>query len=143
MYTKLLNLTWVIHIPRLQSLDMGACDSLEALIEDDKSKVSEIEQELGLLSKLMTLNLYNLPNLQSICKQALPFPSMSSILVAFCPSLRKLPLNSITCTKRSLQKINGEQQWWDALVWEDENINIILTTFILPCGNMAPSAYAT
>ena len=116
---------------------------MKEVIKDDESKVSEIELELGLFSRLTTLNLYSLPNLRSICGQALPFPSLTNISVAFCPSLGKLPFDSKTGNKKSLQKINGEQQWWDALVWEDDNINQILTPYFVPCGDKAPSECAT
>ena len=98
MCPKLLNLTWLIHIPWLQSLRVEACDSKEAVIQDDESKISEIEQELGMFSTLRTLKFYNLPYLQSMCSQALPFPSLTSISVVLCPSLRKLPLDSKTST---------------------------------------------
>ena len=143
MCPNLLNLTWLIHAPRLLFLDVGACHSMKEVIKDDESKVSEIELELGLFSRLTTLNLYSLPNLRSICGQALPFPSLTNISVAFCPSLGKLPFDSKTGNKKSSQRINGEQQWWDALVWEDDNINQILTPYFVPCGDKAPSECAT
>ena len=44
MYPDLLNLAWLIHAPRLLSLDLGACDSMKEVIKDDKSKVQKLNK---------------------------------------------------------------------------------------------------
>lgn len=61
---------------------------------------------------------FKLPNLKSICHEALAFPCLERIYVLGCPSLRKLPL-SLESGKRNGVLI-GEEEWWNQLEWDDE-----------------------
>ena len=104
----------------LVSLVVRNCQSLEEVIGEGGG-VSEIEQDLVVFSRLKTLHLWSLPKLKSICGRPLPFPSLREFDVRFCLSLRKLPFDSHTSTRKNLEKIKGEREWWDGLVWEDQN----------------------
>ncbi|KAJ9672997.1 hypothetical protein PVL29_026321 [Vitis rotundifolia] len=128
---KLLNLTWLIYATRLQFLDVSFCDSMEEVIEDKKSGVSEIQQELGLFSRLVSLDLSFLPNLRRIYRRPLQFPSLKEMTVKFCPNLGKLPFDSKAGISNSLQKIHGAQEWWDGLEWEDQTIVQNLTPYFV------------
>ena len=118
--SRLSNLTWLAHAQNLVSLVVRNCQSLEEVIGEGGG-VSEIEQDLVVFSRLKTLHLWSLPELKSICGRPLPFPSLREFDVRFCPSLRKLPFDSHTSTRKYLEKIKGEREWWDGLVWEDQN----------------------
>ena len=118
---KLLNLNWLIHAPKLQFLNVEDCIT-EKVIEDEKSEVSEIEQDSSVFSRLISLTLSSLPNLRNICGCPLPFPSLRYISVVSCSNLKKLPFDSNTGMSKKLEKIEGEQKWWAGLEWEDQTI---------------------
>ncbi|KAL6313624.1 hypothetical protein AAG906_006995 [Vitis piasezkii] len=130
---KLLNLTWLICAPSLQFLSVKFCESMEKVIDDERSEVLEIEVDhLGVFSRLKSLTLLWLPKLRSIHGRALSFPSLRYIRVFACPSLRKLPFDSNIGVSKKLEKIKGEQEWWDELKWEDQTIMHNLTPYFQP-----------
>ena len=131
---KLLNLTWLICAPNLQLLSVEFCESMEKVIDDERSEVLEIVEvdHLGVFSRLVSLTLVYLPMLRSIHGRALPFPSLRHILMLGCPSLRKLPFDSNTGVSKKLEKIMGDQEWWDGLDWEDQTIMHNLTPYFQP-----------
>ncbi|RVW72809.1 putative disease resistance protein [Vitis vinifera] len=121
---KLLDLTWIIYIPSLEQLFVHECESMEEVIGD----ASGVPQNLGIFSRLKGLNLHNLPNLRSISRRALSFPSLRYLQVRECPNLRKLPLDS-NSARNSLKSIRGESKWWQGLQWEDETIQLTFTPY--------------
>ncbi|RVW24658.1 Disease resistance protein RPS5 [Vitis vinifera] len=127
--SKLLNLTWLIYAPNLKFLSIDDCLSLEEVVEIEKSEVSELELNFDLFSRLVSLTLINLPKLRSICRWRQSFPSLREITVLGCPRIRKLPFDSDTGTSKNLEKIIGEQEWWDGLEWEDKTIMHSLTPY--------------
>ncbi|KAJ9673023.1 hypothetical protein PVL29_026345 [Vitis rotundifolia] len=106
---KLLNLNWLIHAPKLQFLNVEDC-IMEKVIEDEKSEVSEIEQDSSSAKS------------KEYMWMSLPFPSLRYISVVSCPNLKKLPFDSNTVMSKKLEKIEGEQKWWADLEWEDQTI---------------------
>ena len=117
---RLLDLKWLIYAPSLQILYVEDCALMEDIMGND-SGVSEIDENLGIFSRLTSLNLINLPRLKSIYPQPLPFPSLEEINVVACLMLRSLPFDVNSATK-SLKQIGGEQRWWARLQWGDETI---------------------
>ena len=119
---RFLNLTWLIYAPSLELLSVGDSQEMEEIIGSDECGDSEIEQQnLSVFSRLVKLTLVAVPNLKSIYKWALPFPSLKEIGVIGCPNLRKLPLNSNSATN-TLKKIEGHLTWWEELEWENDNL---------------------
>ncbi|KAL6313562.1 hypothetical protein AAG906_006927 [Vitis piasezkii] len=130
---KLLNLTWLICAPSLQFLSVLECESMEKVIDDERSEILEIEVDhLGVFLRLTSLALVRLPELRSIHGRALSFPSLRYIHVYQCPSLRKLPFDSNTGVSKKLEEIHGKQEWWDGLEWEDQPIMHNLTPYFQP-----------
>ena len=121
---KLLDLTWIIYIPSLEDLTVHECESMEEVIGD----ASGIPENLGIFSRLEDLTLDLLPNLRSISRQALPFPSLKTLRVIECPNLRKLPLDS-NGARNNLKTIEGTSEWWRGLQWEDETIQLTFTPY--------------
>ena len=130
--SKLLDLTWLIYSPCLQSLTVSACESMEELIGGSDGVV---EENSGLFSRLTTLQLENLPKLKRIYNWVLPFPSLKMIYVHSYENSRKIPFDSNT-VKNSLKKIQAEQSWWDGLQWEDEAIKQRFNSFFMPLEYM-------
>ena len=130
--SKLLNLTWLIYAPCLQSLAVSTCESMEELIGGSDRVV---EENSRLFSRLTTLQLENLPKLKRICNWVLPFPSLKMIYVHSCENLRKIPFD-FNIGKNSLKKIQAEQIWWDGLQWEDEAIKQRFNSFFMPSEYM-------
>ncbi|RVW89671.1 disease resistance protein SUMM2-like [Vitis vinifera] len=131
---KLLNLTWLIYAPNLQLLSVEFCESMEKVIDDERSEVLEIVEvdHLGVFSRLVSLTLVYLPKLRSIHGRALLFPSLRHILMLGCSSLRKLPFDSNIGVSKKLEKIMGDQEWWDGLDWENQTIMHNLTPYFQP-----------
>ena len=103
---------------------------MEKVIDDERSEILEIAVDhLGVFSRLRSLALFCLPELRSIHGRALTFPSLRYICVFQCPSLRKLPFDSNIGVSKKLEKIKGEQEWWDELEWEDQTIMHKLTPY--------------
>ena len=126
---RFLDLTWLIYAPSLESLMVFSCPEMEEIIGSDEYGDSEIDQQnLSIFSRLVTLQFDDLPNLKSIYKRALPFPSLKEIFVLRCPNLSKLPLNSNSATN-TLKVIAGHPIWWEELEWEDDNLKRIFTPY--------------
>ncbi|XP_034695233.1 disease resistance protein SUMM2-like [Vitis riparia] len=121
---KLLDLTWLIYIPSLEHLSVYHCESMEEVIGD----ASRVPENLGIFSRLESMNFYYLPNLRSISRRALPFPSLKTLCVMECPNLRKLPLDS-NSARNGLKRIRGESEWCQGLQWKDETIQLTFTPY--------------
>lgn len=111
---------WLIYAPSLQTLELVSCKLLGEIIGDTLG-VGEIEENVEIFSSLSVLRLFCLPSLQSICRRALPFPSLIKIEVQDCELLTKLPFDS-NSARNTLKLISGEESWWDSLRWDDEAI---------------------
>lgn len=112
-----LDLSWLVHTPKLQKLLVDSCKSVEKIIGDGFALEELVAS--GLFSRLERLRIRNLPNLTSICEQTLPFPQLKSLEIYKCPRLRKLPLDS-NSARGSLEEIRVEADWWAKLEWEDD-----------------------
>ena len=103
---------------------------MEKIIGGDEHGDSEIEhQNLCIFSRLVALQLSDIPNLKSIHRWVLPF-FFPRITVLGCPNLRKLPLNSNSATK-TLKIIKEDSSWWEGLEWENDNLNCIFNRYFV------------
>ncbi|WJZ94645.1 hypothetical protein VitviT2T_013485 [Vitis vinifera] len=125
--SKLLDLTWLVYAPYLEKLHVEDCESIEEVICDD-SEVCEMKEKLNIFSRLKYLTLNRLPRLKSIYQHPLLFPSLETIKVCECKSLRSLSFDSNT-SNNSLKKIKGETSWWNQLKWNDETIKHSFTPY--------------
>ena len=94
-------------------------------MEEVIGDASGISKNIGIFSRLKSLNLNYLPNLKSISGRALSFPSLTYLSVEECPNLRKLPLDS-NSARNSLKTIIGESEWW-----ENETIQHTFTPYFI------------
>ncbi|XWS51870.1 hypothetical protein CRYUN_Cryun11dG0019100 [Craigia yunnanensis] len=122
---SMVNLTWLVHAPLLQTLFVSRCNFLTEVIRGDFAN-GATEEYPDLFSNLITLFLLELPRLQLICRQAWPFPVLEEIYVKNCPNMRELPFNSNSA--KNLKAIKGEKSWWDGLLWEDETVKLVFAS---------------
>ncbi|GMJ14256.1 RESISTANT TO P. SYRINGAE 5 [Hibiscus trionum] len=118
---KLTDVTWLILAPNLRSLHLRYCAKMVEILS--KGKLGEVADVVGIpyptpFLNLEELGLEYLEELKSIYWDALPFPCLKRIDVKECPELKKLPLNSDS-TKGNHITIEGEQDWWAELDWEN------------------------
>ncbi|KAK0598343.1 hypothetical protein LWI29_033829 [Acer saccharum] len=113
------DLTWLMHVPSLSLLKIGDCPSLIEVIACDFGS-SEIKEAIDIFPNLENMTLIDLPNLKSICRQAMPFPSLESMDIWNCQNLRNLPFNSETVKTSYLNEIAASEEWWHQLEWGDE-----------------------
>ena len=125
-----LDLTWLIYASSLEMLWVRESHEMEKIIGGDEHGDSEIEhQNLCIFSRLVALQLPDIPNLKSIHRWVLPF-FFPRITVLGCPNLRKLPLNSNSATK-TLKIIKEDSSWWEGLEWENDNLNCIFNRYFV------------
>lgn len=117
------NLTCLVHVPSLQFLSLSNCHSLEEIVGTYASGSSESR---NYFSNLMAVDLDGLPTLRSICSGTVAFPSLQTLSITGCPSLKKLPFNSESA-RRSLISVRASAEWWNQLEWEDEATKDIFT----------------
>ncbi|TXG69145.1 hypothetical protein EZV62_004080 [Acer yangbiense] len=113
------DLTWFIHVPSLLWLTIGECPSLTEVIACDIG-FSEIQEAFDIFPNLGRMVLINLPSLKSICRPAMPFPSLKSMWIWDCPNLRNLPFNLETVKTSCLNEISASEEWWHRLEWGNE-----------------------
>ncbi|MQL76024.1 hypothetical protein Taro_008406 [Colocasia esculenta] len=109
----LIDLAWLGMLPNLQEMHLYDCELVEELMSPTMACADESFPELR------ELHLAHLPKLSRICRHLLSFPSLQFIQVNECPKLRELSLLPQGGTK--IRQIWGEQEWWDALEWANND----------------------
>ncbi|KAH6758292.1 hypothetical protein C2S51_018527 [Perilla frutescens var. frutescens] len=128
---SLLDLTWLIHAPMLELLDVAHCASMVEIVTDHPSHVGGVEADLTMFSRLKKLRLLNVPSLRSIYPHPLSFPSLIEIHALACPHLKRLPFHSSTA-RGTLKEIRGDLWWWLWLQWDDEALEPIFRPYYVP-----------
>ncbi|KAF7145609.1 hypothetical protein RHSIM_Rhsim04G0235600 [Rhododendron simsii] len=105
----------VQQLSNLEGLYVWDCRGLEGMVLDDE----KIEYEA--LPKLWYLGLTNLPEFVSFFKGVpMYWQSLLKVEIVRCPKLRKLPID--TNSSPNLELIIGQQEWWDALEWDNDAV---------------------
>ncbi|KAK8597685.1 hypothetical protein V6N13_095085 [Hibiscus sabdariffa] len=105
----LLNLNSLAYARNLEILKIFDCEALKQVTSEEMS-----------FPRLKTISLTVLKSLKHICPSSKCFPSLLEIEVSKCPLLRLLPFDLESAN--ILQKIIGETEWWDGLIWDDEAV---------------------
>ncbi|MQM18770.1 hypothetical protein Taro_051765 [Colocasia esculenta] len=145
------DLTWVKHLPCLESMQLAGCHGLEELILMDGGGGTGSVEELILtdvggrtgseaagnggcditpLRKLKFMSLIGLPALRSISRELLLFPSLEQLHVCQCPRLTRLAMGP--CSVKEMKEIVGESEWWSGLEWDDSSMNDTLLPSFRP-----------
>ncbi|KAE8721186.1 putative Disease resistance protein family [Hibiscus syriacus] len=119
---KLKDVTWLFLAPNLRSLWITRCAKMEEMLSE--GRLGEVANVVGIpyptpFLKLETLFFIDLPELKSMYWDALPLPCLKRICIDDCPKLKKLPLNSDSAKENHIT-IEGSQDWWEQLEWENE-----------------------
>ncbi|KAH7834038.1 hypothetical protein Vadar_012158 [Vaccinium darrowii] len=116
------------NLPNLVVLEVKSCESIEEIIvgEEEMNDSNTIT-----FQKLGVINLDSLPRLKSIYTGTMVCKTGFQIRVEDCPMLRRLPLslhmdNNQATAPPSLERIWGEQEWWESLEWDDPRTKTIL-----------------
>ncbi|GMN37272.1 hypothetical protein TIFTF001_006671 [Ficus carica] len=133
---EMLEMNWLVHAQHLQTLRVIECSSIREVLSDDYGEEIRHENPRA-FSCLTTLHLQGLPRLKSISLQALAFPLLKEIEVVKCPSLVKLPFDCNSSAKESLREIRGQRDWWDKLLWDDENVKNVLSSRFVSLDGIA------
>ncbi|GJN17449.1 hypothetical protein PR202_gb04513 [Eleusine coracana subsp. coracana] len=102
-----------LRLSNLETLHIRFCDILETVF--DSSVLGE-----QTLPRLQLLQLWELPELTSVCGGVLPF--LKNLKVRGCTKLQKIPVGMNE--NSPLLVTNGEESWWNSLIWDDESIKL-------------------
>ncbi|ESQ35602.1 hypothetical protein EUTSA_v10006784mg [Eutrema salsugineum] len=112
------DLTWLLFAPNLTHLNVWNSSQVEEIISQEQASRLDIVP----FRSLEYLHLWDLPELKSIYWSTLPFPCLNQINVQNnCRKLRKLPLDSQSCSAGAELVIEyGDEEWKAKVEWEDE-----------------------
>ncbi|KAL8048712.1 hypothetical protein ABFX02_07G084400 [Erythranthe guttata] len=117
---EILNLELAKALSSLKHLKVENCAQLVTIVSSNMHEPDD-HQSNDALQKLETLELKNLPKLQSICTGTSPNSgsSLRIIHIERCGELRDLSM--ILNSAKKVEKIMCESHWWEKLVLGDEN----------------------
>lgn len=113
---KLASYALLRQIRNLEEVSISECEEMKFIFS---AKVSP-----RFLPKLRVIQTRDLQNLRIICHGTSRFPSLVRIEVSNCPRLQKLPM--LFCRGCGIREIRGDMEWWNNLVWPDEDIKASL-----------------
>nr|XP_023926395.1 disease resistance protein At4g27190-like [Quercus suber] len=154
---KLLPLGLLLHLHNLEEIRVVSCLELEEIIAeacDEFEEDEEKKEEKGMdttkitLPKLRDLNLWNLPELKTICSSSkvIVCDSLEKIHISKCLKLKRLPLslpllgNGQLSPPSSLKEIKAcdDQEWWDSLEWDCPDTKNALQPFCFYVPPLSP-----
>ncbi|XP_074574206.1 disease resistance protein RPS2-like [Curcuma longa] len=115
------DVSWVLQLPCLSILSISECPRMKELITDVENSNSS--------SSIQRLSLIFMPNLNRIANRQLHFPYLEYIYVNCCPELKNLSFGVEILKNCRLKHINGDEDWWDNLDWDDKSIKDSLTPY--------------
>ncbi|CAA7409625.1 unnamed protein product [Spirodela intermedia] len=120
-----------LQLPCIEMLGLTGCSRIEEVIVVEEVTVDNVDyQNDSFFPKLKRIWLEDLPNLRSICRHPLLLPSLEEVAVINCPELKKLPFGFSTA--KNIQEIYAEQEWWNGLEWEHEDVRSKFTPYFRP-----------
>ncbi|XP_019175884.1 PREDICTED: disease resistance protein At4g27190-like [Ipomoea nil] len=110
------------ELANLDSIMIHKCRNLSQVFKNTSTN--------NFVPMLESLELYGLPALEEICKTDESWKSLKELRVRECSMLLKLPLSVQSAD--NIQSISGEQNWWNKLQWDDENLKMHLQPHFKP-----------
>ncbi|KAM3746949.1 hypothetical protein ACB098_05G001600 [Castanea mollissima] len=114
-------------LPNLEEIKVSFCWALEELFNYDSGKNMAPDP---VVPKLRTLQLEDLFSLRALGRHEEIWPCLEEVTVFRCNCLRRLPF-SIQNTG-TIKEIKGELEWWDALLWDDDETKTSLLPYFHP-----------
>nr|GMD04244.1 disease resistance protein At4g27190-like [Ipomoea batatas] len=109
-------------LAKLKSISIRRCKKLSEVFKNTSTN--------NFVPMLKSLTLDRLPALEEICKADESWNSLEQLIVKKCSMLRKLPLS--VQSAENIQSIRGEQNWWNQLQWDNENLKMKLNPLFKP-----------
>ncbi|XP_057948731.1 probable disease resistance protein At1g15890 [Malania oleifera] len=144
----------VRHLQNLKCLSVGGCDSIEEIIGEVEENEDRATADLSItcsasnnkkigiktidLPKLRYLELWELPELKSICRGKMVCDTLKIVAIEACPKLKRLPLylplhpvDGQPSPPPALQGIiTKDDEWWELLVWDHPAAKPVLQPFL-------------
>lgn len=118
---SLTHLTWVQHLPCLESLNLSGCNGLTTLLGGAKDGGAAAE-EVVVFPRLRLLALLGLPKLESVRAEGeCAFPELRRLQTRGCPRLRKIPMRPVRGQEGTV-RIECDKHWWNAVQWAGEDV---------------------
>nr|GMC49321.1 disease resistance protein At4g27190-like [Ipomoea batatas] len=108
---------------KLESIEIVRCEKLSEVFKNTSTN--------NFVPMLKSLYLDGLPTLEEICIADESWNSLEHLTVEECSMLLKLPLS--VQTAENIQSISGEQNWWNKLQWDNENLKMHLHPLFKSC----------
>ncbi|KAI3755092.1 hypothetical protein L1987_54886 [Smallanthus sonchifolius] len=111
----------IVHqLPELQHLEIQDCGMIKDIVTCSQDATPYV------IPKLTTLIFCEMPSLRKICP-TLVSTSLRTLKIHDCPALKEFPFNNNSAM--TLQKIEIEKKWWEALRWPDSEFKEQLESF--------------
>ncbi|XP_075668705.1 disease resistance protein At4g27190-like isoform X3 [Castanea sativa] len=118
---------FIQNLPNVEVIKVSTSYNLKELFNYDSVKNMAPDP---VVPNLRILELKNLPNLRTLCRDSETWPRLEQVEVFLCNRLKRLPLtNQNTGT---IKEILGESEWWDALEWDDDKTKSSLLPYFYP-----------
>lgn len=109
------------QLPKVKKLVIHSCSNIEELLPSSG---------VGSIQNLEVLELFDLAKLRTISEDtSFACPRLKELIVRGCAGLKILPFKKKNAAM--LKFIEGEQNWWGALQWDDESKQHFMSTFRL------------
>ncbi|KAI8026027.1 Disease resistance protein [Camellia lanceoleosa] len=129
------------NFPNLEKLIVQDCENVGEIIVEvetgDRGGHREDDGNTITLPNLKILCVESLPRLKSIYKGIMVCESLQDIYILECPMLRRLPISlhmnedgEQTSAPPALQRICGEEEWWESLEWDNPLTKTTLQPFL-------------
>ncbi|CAN6301525.1 unnamed protein product [Urochloa humidicola] len=118
---SLTHLTWVQHLPCLESLNLSGCNGLTTLLGGAEDGGAAAE-EVVVFPRLRLLALLGLPKLEGIrVKGECAFPELRRLQTRGCPRLRRIAMRPARGQEGTV-RIECDKHWWNAVQWAGEDV---------------------
>ncbi|WVZ56280.1 hypothetical protein U9M48_006834 [Paspalum notatum var. saurae] len=118
---SLTHLTWVQHLPCLETLNLSGCNGLTNLLGGTEDGGSAAE-EVVVFPRLRLLALLGLPKLEAVRVEGeCVFPVLRRLQTRGCPRLKKIAMRPASGQQGTV-RIECDKHWWNALQWAGEDV---------------------
>ena len=114
-------------LPNLEVIKVLNCKNLKELFKNESGQNIFPDP---MVPKLRQLKLGNLPKFKTLCRHEETWPCLEQVDVWRCKGLRRLPLTNQNAG--IIKEIKGKSEWWDALLWDDDETKTSLLPYFHP-----------
>ncbi|KAB8091123.1 hypothetical protein EE612_016546 [Oryza sativa] len=116
------HLTWVQHLPHLESLNLSGCNGMTTLL-GGAADGGSAAGKLVTFPRLRLLALLGLPKLEAIRGDGgeCAFPELRRVQTRGCPRLRRIPMRPAASGQCKV-RVECDKHWWGALQWASDDV---------------------